>query len=100
MATTLTAKLNGNGGNDHIEGGGGEDELRGGSGKDSVNGGSGRDTIEGGSNSDSVAELVDGGDGYDRLQFRNNNGADGLVTFTVNAPGSGRNRWRTRRWRG
>lgn len=59
--------LTGDAGNDLLDGGDGADWLSGGDGADIVVGGSGNDVVVIDSDSDRVADLLDGGEGFDEL---------------------------------
>ncbi len=72
--------LYGDGGNDTMMGGDGDDSLMGGTGNDTLMGGGGNDTLIGGDGDDRFvmganmtnADIIDGGDGVDQLDYTYN----------------------------
>src|SRR5262249_55840023 len=74
--------LSGGGGNDTLFGQNGNDFLDGGDGDDTLDGGPGSDVMSGGAGNDTIVihagdvfagEVIDGGDGFDRLVVSDNN---------------------------
>src|SRR5215471_10712967 len=105
------AQLSGGNGNDVLTGGAGADQLFGGNGNDTLNGGRGNDTLFGGNGNDILIgdpgddtlnggngddtfiwnpgdgnDVVDGGRGFDTLDFR---GANRSETIVISASGTG-----------
>jgi len=65
--------LFGQNGNDFLDGGDGDDTLDGGTGSDVMSGGAGNDTIVIHAGDVFAGEVIDGGDGFDRLVVSDNN---------------------------
>lgn len=71
-ASTKSATIEGNGGNDTITGAGGSDTLSGGTGNDTIDGAGGNDTIDGGDGNDGITggggnDSITGGGGDDAI---------------------------------
>ena len=79
------------GGDDHLEGGDGDDLLQGGEGADTVLGGPGADKVSGeGSGSSVDPDVVDGGPGYDAIEYDwTTVGRDGRGPVDVSLDGGG-----------
>jgi Ca2+-binding RTX toxin-like protein len=71
-------------GNDTLLGGDGNDWIDAGPGNDSVNAGPGNDTVVVGGTNDRFSDTVDGGDGYDTVEYAYWGWSD-PITFTVTA---------------
>jgi Ca2+-binding RTX toxin-like protein len=74
--------LTGNGGNDIIVGGTGNDTLAGNDGYDQLSGGPGDDFLHNHTSDSNPADLIDGGEGFDRLEYRAY-GATGSITIDL-----------------
>jgi Ca2+-binding RTX toxin-like protein len=73
--------INGGGGDDILAGGDGDDMITGGTGVDTISGDAGNDTIVIGSGEVPSGEIIDGGDGTDRLTVANS-GMTPLATLS------------------
>ena len=74
--------LVGNGGNDILVGGGGNDNLSGGDGNDQLSGGAGDDFLHNYTSDVNPADMIDGGEGFDTLEFRATS-ATGPITIDL-----------------
>jgi Ca2+-binding RTX toxin-like protein len=75
-------QLAGNGGDDILAGGTGNDTLSGGDGNDQLSGGAGDDYLHNVTGDSNPADLFDGGDGFDVLEFRASS-ATGPITIDL-----------------
>ena len=101
--------LAGGTGNDHLDGGAGNDTLDGGTGNDTLYGGDGSDSLTGGDDNDylnggityektngtiaaaddGVADVIEGGDGWDIIAFEPQKNEDGTYASTDTINGGG-----------
>jgi Ca2+-binding RTX toxin-like protein len=79
-------KLRGGAGTDTLIGGDGNDDLNGWSGSDRLDGGAGDDVLSGDANRAPSADVIDGGPGYDRIDWTRSSSTE-ANTYTVTLGG-------------